>query len=202
MSPNYLILIIILCAAVLGIIFFILYRRKKMGGMAPDGDSDTEFFSGGMPEPADMTGKLISRIVMSCDAGEVHAPCEGKIRSYTEIPDETFASGVLGEGVGIEPSDDSVYAPFDGTISSVSDAKHAIGITGPGGMELLIHVGVDTVSMNGEGFNLFVEEDDRVKAGQKLMQFDRKKIAADGHPDIIVVLMTNSSDMTHFKVSY
>ena len=144
--------------------------------------------------------KIISKVVMSCSAGEIHAPCEGKVKNYTEIPDETFASGVLGEGVGIEPAEEYIYAPFDGKVSTVAESKHAIGITGAGDMELLIHVGVDTVTMNGDGFTPYVKEGDEVKAGQMLLHFDRKKIAAAGHPDMVVTLLTNSEDMENFKV--
>ncbi len=140
-------------------------------------------------------------VVMSCSAGEILAPTAGRVISREQIPDETFASGVLGDGVAIEPTSENVYAPFDGTISSVAESKHAVGITGVGDMELLIHVGVDTVAMNGDGFQVFVKEGDSVKAGQKLMTFDRKKIAAAGHPDCVVTLLTNSDDYEDLKVN-
>ena len=139
-------------------------------------------------------------VVISCSAGEVVAPVVGKVVAQADIPDETFATGVLGEGVGIEPEYGVVYAPYDGVISSVAESKHAIGITGPGEMELLIHVGVDTVSMNGDGFNCLVSEDEEVKKGQKLMEFDKAKIAAAGHPDVVVVLLTNSDDYEDVKL--
>lgn len=143
-----------------------------------------------------------ANVIMTCDEGEVMAPVAGKVVSRGQIPDDTFASGVLGDGVGIEPAEETVFAPFDGTISTVAESKHAIGITGPGDMELLIHVGVDTVAMNGDGFTPFVREGDTVKKGQKLLAFDRKKIKAAGHPDIVVVLLTNSDDMTNFSISH
>lgn len=111
-----------------------------------------------------------------------------------EIPDETFASGVLGDGVGIEPEEGLVVAPFDGEISSVTDTRHAVGITGPGEMEVLIHVGVNTVNMQGDGFTLLVKEGDRVKAGQKLLTFDIDKIKAAGYSTTTAVLVTNSDD--------
>ena len=85
-------------------------------------------------------------------------------------------------------------APFDGEISSVAETRHAIGITGPGGMELLIHVGVDTVKMNGDGFTVLVSEGDKVKAGQNLMTFDICKIKAAGYSTTAAVLLTNSDD--------
>ncbi len=140
-------------------------------------------------------------VVMSCGAGEIKAPTAGKVIPREQIPDETFASGVLGDGVAIEPTDEYVYAPFDGTISTVAESKHAVGISGAGDMELLIHVGVDTVAMNGDGFEVFVKEGEEVKAGQKLIHFDRKKIAAAGHPDCVVTLLTNAEDYDDFKVN-
>jgi len=132
--------------------------------------------------------------VIRCSAGKVLQPTKGKVIAREEIPDDTFAAGILGDGVGIEPEEGIVVAPFDGEITSVADSKHAIGIEG-NGMELLIHVGVDTVGMNGDGFTPFVKEGDTVKAGQKLLAFDRDKIKAAGHPDVVVVLMTNSDDL-------
>nr|MCR5826573.1 glucose PTS transporter subunit IIA [Oscillospiraceae bacterium] len=132
--------------------------------------------------------------VIRCAAGKVLQPTKGKVIAREQIPDETFAAGVLGEGVGIEPEEGVVVAPFDGEITSVAESKHAIGIEGSG-MEVLIHVGVDTVSMNGDGFVPAVSEGDTVKAGQKLLTFDRAKIKAAGHPDTVVVLLTNSDDL-------
>ena len=138
--------------------------------------------------------------VISCEAGEVLQPTPGTIIPQDKIPDETFASGVLGQGLAIDPQEGVVYAPCDGEISSVADSKHAIGITGPGDMEILIHVGVDTVAMNGDGFVDFVAEGDQVKAGQKIMTFDRAKIKAAGHPDCVVFLLTNSDDYENVKI--
>lgn len=124
----------------------------------------------------------------------IYAPIQGNVILRESIPDETFASGVLGDGVGIEPEIGEVVAPFYGEISSVTETRHAIGITGPGGMELLIHVGVDTVKMNGDGFTVFVAEGDKVKAGQKLMTFDISKIKAAGYSTTSAILLTNSDD--------
>jgi len=124
----------------------------------------------------------------------IYAPIQGNVVLRESIPDETFASGVLGDGVGIEPETGEVVAPFDGEISSVAETRHAIGITGPGGMELLIHVGVDTVKMNGDGFTVLVSEGDKVKAGQNLMTFDICKIKAAGYRTTAAVLLTNSDD--------
>lgn len=124
----------------------------------------------------------------------LYAPVKGNVIPREEIPDETFASGVLGDGVGIEPEEGLVVAPFDGEISSVTDTLHAVGITGPGEMEVLIHVGVNTVNMQGDGFTLLVKEGDTVKAGQKLLTFDIDKIKAAGYSTTTAVLVTNSDD--------
>ena len=137
--------------------------------------------------------------VISSSAGEIAQCTAGKIIPYTEIPDPTFAAGTLGQGVGIQPEDEFVYAPIDGEISSVAESKHAIGISGENDMEVLIHVGVDTVEMKGDGFEDFVKEGDKVKKGQKLMKFDREKIKAAGHPDTVVLLLTNSDDYQDVK---
>ncbi|MBR4763088.1 MAG: PTS glucose transporter subunit IIA [Lachnospiraceae bacterium] len=145
------------------------------------------------PAPAP-TVAAPTNAVISCEAGKIIAPAIGQVISREEIPDATFASGVLGDGVGINPSEGVIFAPYDGTVSSVADSKHAIGITGPGDMEILIHVGVDTVAMNGDGFAPTVAEGDTVKAGQVIMTFDRAKIAKANHPDTVVVLLTNSDD--------
>lgn len=145
--------------------------------------------------------EIVAKTVISCSAGEIGQPTKGKIIPYTEIKDETFASGVLGQGVGIEPDEGVVYAPMDGEISSVAESKHAIGITGAEDMELLIHVGVDTVEMKGDGFNTLVAEGDKVVKGQKLMEFDKAKIKAAGKPDTVVVLLTNSDDYEDLKLS-
>ncbi|MBQ7193708.1 MAG: PTS glucose transporter subunit IIA, partial [Synergistaceae bacterium] len=137
--------------------------------------------------------------VISSSAGEIAQCTAGKVIPYTDIPDPTFAAGTLGQGVGIQPEDEFVYAPIDGEISSVAESKHAIGISGENDMEVLIHVGVDTVEMKGDGFEDFVKEGDKVKTGQRIMKFDREKIKKAGHPDTVVLLLTNSDDYTDVK---
>ena len=150
--------------------------------------------------PAQKTAPAQPLPSITCQPGEVYAPVSGTVIPSEEIPDETFAAGVLGQGVGIQPADGLVVAPFDGEISSVTDTQHAVGISSPDGMELLIHVGVDTVAMNGDGFQCFVREGQKVKAGEKLIAFDRAKIAAAGHPDVVVVLVTNADDYENLTI--
>ncbi|MBQ9387933.1 MAG: PTS glucose transporter subunit IIA [Lachnospiraceae bacterium] len=138
-------------------------------------------------------GEITAKSVIRCSAGEVLQPVKGNVIARESIPDETFASGVLGDGVGIEPEDEVVTAPFDGTVTSVAESHHAVGVEA-NGMEMLIHVGVDTVNMNGDGFECLVAEGDAVKAGQPLIRFDREKIKAAGYSDTVAVLLTNSDD--------
>ena len=131
---------------------------------------------------------------VDCVPGAVYAPVSGTAIPSEEIPDETFAAGVLGRGVGIQPVEGMITAPFDGEISTVAETRHAVGLSSPDGMEVLIHVGVDTVAMNGDGFTALVQEGQKVHAGETLLTFDRAKIAAAGHPDVVVMLVTNSDD--------
>ena len=147
------------------------------------------------PIPAEAAAPEIPTVsVIRCAAGKALQPVKGTVIARDQIPDETFASGVLGDGVGIQPDDDKVVAPFDGTISSVAESQHAIGIEA-NGMEMLIHVGVDTVNMQGDGFTCLVKEGEEVKAGQTLIIFDRAKIKAAGYSDTVAVLLTNSDDL-------
>ncbi len=145
------------------------------------------------PEP-EKPLELPTVSVIRCAAGSVMQPVKGNVIAREAIPDDTFASGVLGDGVGIEPTEELVVAPFDGTISSVAESKHAIGIEA-NGMEMLIHVGVDTVNMQGDGFECLVNEGDAVKLGQPLIRFSREKIKAAGYSDTVAVLLTNSDDL-------
>lgn len=138
---------------------------------------------------------------VSVGPAEIFAPLTGTVVPRDQIPDETFATGVLGDGVGIEPEIGEVVAPFDGMVSSTAETLHAVGLSGPGGIELLIHVGVDTVNLQGEGFKLYVKEGDKVAKGQKLITFDIAKIKAAGYHTTTAVLVTNSDDCASFKVN-
>lgn len=130
----------------------------------------------------------------------LYAPITGKVIARDDIPDAVFASGALGDGVGIEPEYGEVTAPCDGEIVTVTETKHAVGIMGPAGMELLIHVGIDTVKMNGDGFDVKVSVGDKVKKGQKLLTFDIAKIKAAGYSTTTAVLVTNSGDYPNYRI--
>ncbi len=136
---------------------------------------------------------------LTTEAGVVKAPVNGKIIPAKDIPDPVFAEETMGPSVGIEPSEGIVYAPFDGEVMMLFPTNHAVGLKADNGMELLIHVGVDTVAMDGDGFAAFVSQGDKVKAGQKLLSFDRAKIKAANHPDTVIVALTNGTEYKDVK---
>ncbi|MDN0063768.1 PTS system trehalose-specific EIIBC component [Collinsella ihumii] len=128
------------------------------------------------------------------------APLAGRVMPITEMPDPMFASKVMGDGVCIEPSGDTVVAPADCTVTVTMPASnHAVGLTLDNGVELLIHVGIDTVDMGGDGFACFVNQGDKVKAGTKLLTFDTEKIAAAGHPATTAFIVASTADATDFE---
>ena len=131
----------------------------------------------------------------------VYAPLEGKVVALADVPDATFAEGVLGLGAAIEPAVGEVVAPADGEVSSIFDTHHAVGLTLDNGMELLIHIGINTVALNGEGFTAHVSEGDRVKRGQPLISFDKDFIASKGYPVITPVIISNVDDYKEIKTT-
>ena len=126
----------------------------------------------------------------------LHAPITGKYIPLEEIPDKVFSQGFLGQGCGIEPDDNTVYSPVDGEVVQVADTKHAVGIQSSEGVEVLIHVGMDTVDMKGEGFSPKVKVGDKVKIGEPLLVFDPEKIKAAGHPLTTALVITNSDEFS------
>ena len=139
-------------------------------------------------------------VIEHAEPNSVYAPVDGTLIAMEKIPDPTFAAGVLGKTIGIEPTDGVIHAPFDGNIVQVSDTGHAIGLVSTDGLELMIHVGVDTVEMGGVGFNVKTKVGETVKAGQELLVFDRKAIANAGHPDVVMVIVLNEDMYSSFEI--
>lgn len=131
----------------------------------------------------------------------VYAPLEGKVVALTDVPDATFAEGILGLGAAIEPAVGEVIAPADGEVSSIFDTHHAVGLTLDNGMELLIHVGINTVALNGDGFIAHVGEGDRVKRGQPLISFDKDFIVSKGYSIITPVIVSNADDYKEIRIT-
>ncbi|MBY7141988.1 beta-glucoside-specific PTS transporter subunit IIABC [Virgibacillus sp. NKC19-3] len=124
----------------------------------------------------------------------VKSPVEGKMIPLQEVSDPTFAEGLLGQGVAIEPANGKVIAPFDGSVVSLFETKHAIGLRSEEGLELLIHVGLDTVNLEGKYFEAQVEQGQEIKQGDLLIACDIEKIKQAGYPTVTPVIVTNSSD--------
>ena len=124
----------------------------------------------------------------------VFAPANGKVVPVDQVPDQVFSEKVLGDGIAIIPAEGKIYSPVNGEITTVAETLHAYGFATDDGLELLIHVGINTVELQGEGYEAFVEDGDRVKAGQKLIAFDRDLIASKGYPLITPVILTNADD--------
>lgn len=131
----------------------------------------------------------------------VKSPLTGRVIPLSEIPDQVFSQGILGPGCGIEPVQETVYAPFDGKVTQLTETRHAIGLTSTAGIELLIHVGMDTVEMNGDGFLCFVKEGQQIKTGDKLMGFSLEKIKSAGHPATTAVVVTNPDAFPSLKAA-
>ncbi len=183
-KPQFWVTFLLAMAAAIVIPFLLTFvvGKRKLDTAALQGEGQPEE----EPQP-----------VPAADDGEIKSPITGKIIPLEEIPDQVFSQGVLGEGVGIQPAGTEVLAPADGTICSVmEDSKHACGIQLDNGVELLIHVGMDTVAMNGEGFQLHVHEGDRVRLGDRLITFDPEKIRQAGHPTTTAFVVTEPGDFT------
>ena len=124
----------------------------------------------------------------------IYSPMEGQVIPLSDIKDEAFSQGLLGKGVGLIPTKGKLYAPFTGTVVSIFPTKHAIGLVSESGIEVLIHVGLDTVQMEGEGFTTFVEQGAKVEKGQHILSFDIEKIKAAGFSVETPIVITNSDD--------
>ena len=122
------------------------------------------------------------------------SPLSGKLVAIPDVPDPVFASGALGSGIAIDPLEGKVFAPADATVSTLFPTGHAIGLITSNGAEILIHIGMDTVDMNGEGFKTHVNQGDQVKKGDLLIEFDIEKIKSAGHPVITPFVVTNSAN--------
>lgn len=132
--------------------------------------------------------------VLNTEVKEIKSPISGKVIELEKVNDPVFSSGAMGKGVAIEPLDNKVYAPVNGTIEFIADTKHAIGLLSEDGIEVLIHVGMDTVKMNGRGFNVKAAVNSKIKEGDLLLEFDRDIIEKEGYSLITPVVITNADN--------
>ncbi|MEI2364995.1 beta-glucoside-specific PTS transporter subunit IIABC [Niallia circulans] len=132
---------------------------------------------------------------LSIGGATIVSPLQGNLHSLKYVDDGMFSEEILGQGVAIEPAEGTVLSPVNGIVSATFESKHAIGITSEDGVELLIHVGIDTVQLNGEGYEYFVEKGQEIQIGDKLIQFDLEGIKAKGYKVITPVVITNSAEV-------
>ncbi len=151
-------------------------------------------------EESEVHAAAEEEISASVQDNVIAAPLNGNAIPLAEVPDETFAKGVLGLGAAIEPSEGRVIAPADGTVETIFDTKHAIGLSLDNGAEILIHIGINTVELGGEGYQAFVKEGDKVKKGQTLITFDMDFIQSKGYPLVTPVIVTNSDDYAKIEL--
>ena len=130
----------------------------------------------------------------------VHAVCSGTLVPMEELPDPVFASGALGPAVGIEPTEGVIYAPVTGTVTVTTNTLHALGLRSDDGIDILIHAGVDTVNLRGDGFYGFVTDGQHVTAGEPLMTMDLDKIAAAGYSDVAITVVINADEFAGAEV--
>ena len=141
-----------------------------------------------------LTEEAVTGTLVSPSEGVIQTPIVGDVVALSNVNDPVFSSGAMGQGIAVKPSQDVVYAPADAEVTIVFPTGHAYGLRTANGAEILIHVGIDTVSMNGEGFNHKVAQGDKVKAGDVLGTFDSAKIAAAGLDNTTMVIVTNTAD--------
>ncbi|OIJ20366.1 PTS glucose transporter subunit IIA [Anaerobacillus alkalidiazotrophicus] len=125
------------------------------------------------------------------ESEKIFAPLTGKLLNIEEVPDPTFAQKMMGDGIAIEPTEGLVTSPVEGEIIQVFPTKHAIGIKSLGGLEILIHIGLETVSMKGEGFTTFIKEGDKVKVGDRLVEFSLDLVKEKASSIITPIVITN-----------
>ena len=189
-SPSQIIMYVILAA----IVFVSAFVLTWLFAVPPEVmEADAPKGSKSAPAPAPAPAPAAFPSVLG-------AVAKGTVVPMTEIPDPTFSQGVLGICCGVTPAEGKVYAPMDGTISQLADTLHALGIEA-GGVELLIHVGVDTVDMNGDGFKSHVKEGQMVKKCDLLLTMYLEKIKKAGNPTTIIVAVTNSDDLSSVEAA-
>ena len=143
--------------------------------------------------------KLFGKNEEKFDPNHLYAPMAGAAVPVTEVPDPTFAEGLLGDGIAIIPTDGKVYAPCDATVEMMFTTGHAVSLTTETGAEILIHVGLETVGLEGKPFTIHAANGDKVKKGQLLIEVDLEAVKAAGLPTITPMLICNTDDYPTFN---
>lgn len=148
-----------------------------------------------------MLKKLFGKKTEKQTEETVYAPLTGRLLSLEDVPDPVFSQKMMGDGMAIEPSEGTLVSPVEGEIIQLFHTKHAIGIKSLTGMEILLHIGLETVAMNGEGFEAFVKEGDKVKPGDKLITFDLNLIKEKAASTITPIIITNGDIIENVQKS-
>lgn len=183
--PFYILVNIISFAVAFTITWFFGYNQKIETGT----ESINENKDDNLVVNNDTTANINEEI-------EILSPLKGKVLPLNEVKDDAFSSGILGNGIAINPEDGMLVSPVNGVISVLLPTLHAVGITTSEGIELLIHIGMDTVKLNGEGFKAFVKQGDEVKIGQKLIEFDIDLLKSKGYCLDVPIVVTNMMNYT------
>ena len=177
----------VISVAVTFVLCFILYKDEKPAQAAPAPVEEAPAVSAGHKPDVSVV--------------EIASPVTGSVVALKDVPDQVFSAGTLGDGVAVEPSVGQVVAPADCEITATMDTKHAVGFTTDTGVEMLVHVGLNTVELNGKYFECKVKEGDKCKAGDVLLTFDMEGIKAAGYPLVTPVIITNSDDFVSLNVA-
>lgn len=140
-------------------------------------------------------------VEVSSDPKKVYSPVSGQLVALENVNDATFSEKLMGDGIAVLPEENLIVAPFSGVVSAIFPTKHAIGLTSDSGIELLIHIGIDTVELNGQYFTSFVQAGDQIVKGQKLIEVDSKKVKEAGYDIITPIIVTNTSNYVDVVVS-
>lgn len=194
---------LVLSMGVSFILTVVFWKKFNMGAMEGEGTTPAKSAQtvASASTATAVTSAATETVESSANANTddevLFAPMAGEILPISESADEAFAANMLGDGIAINPSEGTIYAPCDGSVSLLFPTKHAIGITTTKGTDLLIHAGIDTVKMEGDGFEVFVKQGDNVRKGDKLLKVDLEKVRTAGYnPQTMMILPQASADVT------
>ncbi|MBD8841715.1 beta-glucoside-specific PTS transporter subunit IIABC [Paenibacillus sp. FSL K6-4396] len=192
-SDRYMYVVIgCIAAVVLGFVFTLLAGIKEdTDGNKSQQQATNKVNSNQTAVATEATTASVSSLTSTSSDMLIVSPMTGEIKPISEVEDQAFAQELMGKGIAIVPTDGKVYAPFDGVVEALYRTKHAIGLKAANGVEILIHIGVDTVSLKGKYFNAHIEQGQTIKAGDLLVEFDPEGITSAGYNTITSIVVTN-----------
>lgn len=197
-TSMYYSFVCILVSMVIGFLLTYIFWRDHSSA---DADIKVSEASGTGKVPAEKISEAQSETAAAKTEEVLGAPMSGEVIPLNELADDAFSSGVMGKGVGIEPTDGKVISPVNGTVSTLFPTLHAIGLTSDSGAEILIHIGMDTVQLEGNGFKAYIAQGDRVQKGQHLLDVDLQLLEERGYVTQTPVLIVNPDDVKEIKMT-